>query len=186
MKLRIYAIAVTLILVAVLTNPPAEAHYVKLAQLYPWVIEFLLQDAKFRTWRLSPPADREAQPPYGSYDSANARSILTYQNYGVVSFVYQNRLHLGGVCGTGYGPPPISIGFLGHVFAKRPASGPQESESAAKQSQVELYVLSFYGQPLLDLKPAEAPTNSFGIKGPTMIDMPPRPKDALYKLGPLE
>ena len=187
MKLRIYAIAITLILVAALTNPPAEDHYVKLAQFYPWVIESLLQDAKSKTWLLSPPADREAQLPYVSLDWTNTPPTLIYESYGVVSFVYGSHPSLVGECGTaGYGPPPMSIGFLGHVFAKRPASGPHEGERAAKQSQGELHVVYFGGQPILNLKPAEAPTNSFGIKGPTMIDMPPPPKDALYKLGPLE
>ena len=184
MKLRIYAITVTLVLIAVLTNPPAEQHYVKLAQLYPWVIESLLQDAKSKTWRLSPPADREAQLPYVPLDWTNTPPTLIYESYGVVSFVYRSHPSLVGECGTGYGPPPISIGFLGHVFAKRPASGPHEGESAAKQSQGELQVVYFGGQRILNLKPAEASTNSFGIRG-LMIDAPPRPKDAVYKMQSL-
>jgi len=183
-KLRIYAIAITLVLIAVLTNPPGEQHYVKLAQLYPWVNESLLREAKLKLWRLSPSTDREAQPPYGFYDSADTPPSLTYASYGVVSFVYPMRPFLR-TCGNGRGPLPISIGFLGQVFARRPASGPHEGESAAKQGQAKPFAASLGAQRIINLEPAEASTNSFGIRG-MMIDMPPRPKDAIYKLGPLE
>ena len=186
MKLRIYAIAVTLVLTAVLTNPSAEHHYTKLRQCYPWIDKSLLLDAKMKLWLLTPPSDQEGTTPYDDYDSPkDVPPILVYESWGVFSLVH--RVEAETYCVTHLGPElPISVGFLGCVFATRPSKVPYERENAAKQGQAKPFAASLGAQRIVNLKPAEASTNSFGIKGPMMIDMPPRPKDALYKLGPLE
>lgn len=119
MKLRIYAIIVTLVLIAVLTNPSAEQHYAKLAQLYPWVNESLLADAQETVWILSSTSDQISEPAYNSAIGRPPVSRLIYTSLGALSFVqYDER---AAPCGNDEGPSkPISIGFLGYVFAERP------------------------------------------------------------------
>lgn len=186
MKLRIYAVVVTLVLIAVLTNPSEELHYAKLRQFYPsWVDECLLNGAKLKLWHLSPPTEQEGHAPYDQYDSTgNLSRVLNYTSLGFFSIVKTEELWRP--CGLSFGPRwPISIGFLGYVFAKRPPKSLNEEDYTAEQGQTKTY--SFRGQGSLDT-PDESGTNamSFRIQGPMMIDTPPRRKDALYKMQSLE
>ena len=155
-KLRIYAIVVTLVLVAVLTNPSAERHYEKLAQFYPWVNESRLADAQEAVWRFSAPSERDAVAP--SFTSMKAaeehtdrpisdhkrwvdalRGRLAYTSWGVLSVATTQiaDADIGG-CATGIGlrhlPQPISLGVLGFVFAKHPPT-PEEVENVYRRNQ---------------------------------------------------
>lgn len=223
MKLRIYAILVTLVLLAVLTNPSAERHYEKLAQFYPWVNESLLADAKETVWRLSPPSERGAFDP--SFTSMKAdeergdslasehkrwvdaeRGRLIYTSLGILSLVTSQNTDPDNWCATNQGPTlprPISIGFLGYVFAKRPPT-PEELEKQHLEeerqrlldiarlprlrtlsSQAKTYTFCGGGSSNAHVG-SSTNTNSFSIQGPVIIDTPPRPKDALYKMEALE
>ena len=197
MKLRIYAIFVTVVLVAVLTNQSAERHYEKLAQFYPWVNESRLADARMEVWSLSPPSEREKWLPYDSLTNDGYDLFLIYTSWGLLSFVQCDERYPP--CGNDGGPSkPISLGVLGFVFAKRPPT-PEEYEKQRQRQldkdrlprlqtrpgQAKTY--TFIGEGGLDA-PDGSGTNaaSFHIQGPKLIDMPPRPKDALYKMESLE
>lgn len=224
MKLRIYAIFVTLVLVAVLTNPSAERHYEKLAQLYPWVNESLLADAQETVWRLSPPSEQEtvaafftrmkaAQERTKAPDPEHKgwvdawRGRLFYTSWGILSVVTTQITDVDlGECATGSGlrllPQRMSLGFLGYVFVKR-APTPEELEKRIKNERQLLLdkvrfprletlsgqakTYTFSGEETLSV-PDGSGTNAtpFHIRGPIMIDTPPRPKDALYKMESLE
>ena len=158
MKLRIYAIVVTLVLDAVLTNPSEELHYAKLRQFYPsWVDECLLNGAKLKLRHLSPPTEQEGHAPYDQFDSTWSLSqVLNYTSLGFLSIVQTEELWRP--CGLSFGPRwPISIGFLGYIFAKRPPT-PEEYE---KERQREL-------------------------DKDRLPRLQTRPKDALYKMESLE
>jgi hypothetical protein len=99
MKLRIYAAAVTLALIAALTNPSEQTHHAKLLAAYPWVSESLLADEQMRV----------------HVDHA-AGHHLTYWNYGVVSAVTAYPRWVP--CPTGVFPRLWSFGLLGFVFLK--------------------------------------------------------------------
>ena len=200
MKLRIYAIFVTVVLVAVLTNPSAERHYEKLAQFYPWVNESRLVDAQEAVWRLSPPSEQKRGHPLHSFPNDGFGVYLIYTSWGLLSFVQCDERYPP--CGNDEGPSkPLSIGFLGYVFAERPPT-PEEYEKQrqrqldkdrlprlqTRSGQAKAY--KFSGEGSLNA-PDGSGTNaaSFriqGIQGPKLIDMPPRPKDALYKMESLE
>ena len=223
-KLRIYAIFVTLVLVAVLTKPSAERHYEKLAQLYPWVKESVLADAQKTVWRLSPPSDQETVAAFftrmkpaqertkapnpehkGCVDAWRGR--LFYTSWGILSLVTTQITDVDvGECATGSGlrllPQPISLGFLGYVFVKR-APTTKELEKRIKNERQLL--LDKVRLPRLETLSGHAKTYTFSsegtlsvpdgtgakstpfhIRGPIMIDTPPRPKDAIYKMESLE
>jgi hypothetical protein len=137
MKLRIYTIVVTVALIAVLANPSAERHYEKLAQFYPWVNESRLADARMEVWSLSPTSEREKWLPYDSLTNDGSDIYLIYTSLGVLSFVQCDERCPP--CGNDEGPSkPISIGFLGYVFAKRPPS-PEELETRReREAQAQL------------------------------------------------
>jgi hypothetical protein len=226
MKLRIYAIFVTVALVAVLTNPSAERHYEKLAQFYPWANESRLADAQEAVWRLSPPSERDdvaasltrmkateepADRPITDHkrwvDALRGR--LAHTSWGVFSVVTTQVTDVDDWCATDIGlrrlPRPISLGFLGYVFAKRPPT-PEELEKFLEKDRQRLLpkvhltklqtrsgqakAYTFSGKGFLNA-PNGSGTNaaSFriqGIRGPILIDTPPRPMDALYKMEALE
>jgi hypothetical protein len=200
MKLRIYAIFVTVVLVAVLINPSAERHYEKLAQFYPWVNESRLADARMEVWSLSPPSEREKLLPYDSLTNDGYDLRLIYTSWGLLSFVQCDERYPP--CGNDGGPSkPISLGVLGFVFAKRPPT-PEEYEKQrqrqldkdrlprlqTRSGQAKAY--KFSGEGSLNA-PDGSGTNAASfriqsIRGPKLIEMPPRPKDALYKMESLE
>jgi hypothetical protein len=154
MKLLVYAIVVTVVLLAALTNPPADQHYEKLAQLYPWVNESVLADARQTVWRLALLSDRKSEFPYNSTIGFGQDLRLIYTSLGVLSFVRcDERWPL---CANDQGASkPISIGFLGYVFAERPPKGLYEEENAAKQGQAKPFAATLGGQRILNLKPAD-------------------------------
>jgi hypothetical protein len=222
MTLRVYAISLTVVLVAVLTNPSAERHYENLAQFYPWVNESLLADAKETVWRLSPPSERGAVD--ASFTSMKAdeeredslvsehkrwvdaeRGRLIYTSLGILSVVTSQKTNTDNRCGTYLGPTlprPISMGFLGCLFAKRPPTPEELKKYLEKErnrllgkvrllkrqtrpDQTKTYTLSGKGG-LNAPAGSSTDTNSFRISGPVIIDTPPRQKDALYKMEALE
>jgi hypothetical protein len=145
-KLRIYAIFLTVILVAVLVNPSAEQHYAKLEQFYPWVNEALLLQARIKF--------SEGKTAFDFYDSPNdVPHTLTYKSFGVLSTVHTKQFWEP--CFTYLGPHwPTSIGFLGHVFAKRPTT-PEELQLGREQErQVRLDKLSHSVKENLSLEPS--------------------------------
>lgn len=200
MKLRIYAIFVTVVLVAVLTNPSAERHYENLAQLYPWVNESRLADARMEVWRLSPPSEREKWLPYDSSTNNDYGLYLIYTSWGLLSFVQCDERYPP--CGNDGGPSkPLSIGFLGYVFAERPPTLEEYEKERQREldkdrlprlqtrsDKAEAYMFS--GEGSLNTPDGSGKNAaSFriqGIRGPILIDTPPRRKDALYKMESLE
>lgn len=58
-ELLIYAIFVTVVLAAVLTNPSGERHYKQLAHFYPWANESLVADAQMKVRILSSPSEQK-------------------------------------------------------------------------------------------------------------------------------
>ena len=203
MKLRIYAIFVTVVLVAVLTNPSAERHYEKLAQFYPWVNESRLVDAQEAVWRLSPPSEQKRGHPLHSLTNGGHDLCLIYTSWGLLSFVQCDERYPP--CGNDAGPSkPLSIGFLGYVFAKRPPT-PEEFETRRERQRQRLLpkeqltapqtrsdqgkTYTFSGEGGLNASDGSG-TNaaSFRVQvwRPRLIDTPPRPMDALYKMEALE
>jgi len=133
MKLRIYAVVVTVLLIAVLTNPSPQTHYAELRKYYPWVDESLLADAQEKVWLLTSTSDQRSEPAYNSTIGRPLVSRLIYTSLGALSFVqYDER---SAPCGNDEGPSkPISLGFLGYVFADRPPKGPYEEEKQEKHT----------------------------------------------------
>jgi hypothetical protein len=50
MKLCIYSVAVTLALIAALTNPSNQTHFAKLESAHPWVNESLVADPQMELY----------------------------------------------------------------------------------------------------------------------------------------
>lgn len=160
MKLRTYAIVVTLVLVAVLTNPSPGRHYEKLRQFYPWVNESLLAGALDDAWYLASPSERDAlalsferiRAPHERtaapvskrkewLDEHRRNTRLAYESWGLLSLVIAgNPSSDVGLCATvgsteSLRPwPTLSIGLFGYVFAKGPPT-PEEIESVYQRNQ---------------------------------------------------
>jgi hypothetical protein len=111
-KLRIYAVVVTLALIAALTNPSEENHYAKLQSLYPWVEESLLATAQMRYRFTDASREQTAQTLWPEWLQNN---YLSYRDYGIASAVVACLLSdpcpIGGEkCSL------ISLGFFGFVL----------------------------------------------------------------------
>ena len=106
MKLRTYAVVVTLALIAALTNPSQDDHYAKLESVHPWVSESLLQSEISRR-------DRGRTPPK-PFPELSQTPVLSYWSYGLASAVtfYPRIVY----CPTGVTDKFISFGLFGFVF----------------------------------------------------------------------
>lgn len=129
MKLRIYAVVVSILLIAALTNPSAQKHYAELERIYPWVADSLLLEVQPRVMTLDEICGPEADP---SEHQASQPPRLHYSSLGIASFVY-TRLSLGRsfpICGQSMVSPKylfLSFGIFGFVFTKEPELPPSRT-----------------------------------------------------------
>ena len=145
MKLRIYALVVTLALIAALTNPSREGHYSKLESAYPWVSESLLVDAQTQL--------RWANPTDAPCEETEENSLtgwfepphLSYWNFGLASAVTSYPRYVP--CPVGVTDRLLSFGLFGLVFLKSQTSAPapqsgDESATHAKPTPSTYVIVS--------------------------------------------
>jgi hypothetical protein len=116
MKLRIYAVIVTLALVAALTNPSEQNHHAKLSAAYPWVSESLLADDQIRVYLDEPANAPHKETEENLIRERNEPPQLSYWNYGIASAVTSYPRYV--LCPTGVTPTLLSFGLFGFVFLK--------------------------------------------------------------------
>jgi hypothetical protein len=112
MKLRIYAAVVTLGLIAALTNPSEESHYIKLQSINPWLEGSLLATAKMRYSFADASREQAEQTLWPEWLE---NSFVSYRDYGLASAVVSCLL---------WDPCPIggekcslmSVGIFGFVI----------------------------------------------------------------------
>lgn len=122
MMLRIYAVVVTVLLVAALTNPSAQKQYAKLERVYPWITKSYFVDAQTGVVLAGPRGVPESRE--GTYPAP----VFTYYSNGFFSYVcvrgrwprIQTRLPVPEHDGVAEhrGWPPSSIGAFGYVYTK--------------------------------------------------------------------
>jgi predicted MarR family transcription regulator len=114
MKLRIYAVVVTLALIAALTNPSEQHHYDRLSSAHFWVNESVVTDQQMEM-RLRKGADAPSelmmQAKRAEYDRTPS---LSYWNYGLASAVTAYPRYVP--CPTGVRNRLLSFGLLSVVF----------------------------------------------------------------------
>jgi hypothetical protein len=115
-KLRIYAVVVTLALIAALTNPSEENHYAKLSSFHFWVNESLLTEQEMEV-RLRKGDDAPSEPmTQAEWAEYERNPSLSYWNFGLASAVTAYPRYVP--CPTGVTPTLLSFGLFGFVFLK--------------------------------------------------------------------